>query len=122
LKNTAYDEMKMYQYAYDNFAFDSLSPDDKVKFTQQRLEFERERDLLNEKDAFKIDYNINFSLAYQWQYSDSIDMGLTFSIENLTSKKKTYYVSTGSSRHYPERLRYMDQPRSIGLNFEINFN
>ena len=118
----AYDEMEMYQFAYDNFDVESLSNDEQIIFTQQRSEFERERYLLDEKDAYEMEYNVNFSLTYQWRYTDTIDMSLAFTIENVTSSKKTYYVSTGSNRHYPERLKYMEQPRSIGLNFEMNFN
>jgi hypothetical protein len=83
---------------------------------QKRL-FENKRTLLDKED----NYNLNMSLTYYWTYNKDIDMNVSFYVENLINSKNLYYVSTGSSGYYPERLKYLEQPTAIGANFQLSF-
>jgi outer membrane receptor for ferrienterochelin and colicin len=117
----SYDEMKMYQRAYDNFDLATLSIDEKVTFKDQKMEFENERRLLDENDGYDFDYSVNVSATYHWLYKDETKMNISIFVDNITNSKNIYYVSTGSSRSYPERLKYLEQPTTIGLNFSVSY-
>lgn len=117
----SYDEMKMYQQAYDNFNLESLTAEESVMFSTQKAEFENERALLDKSNAYKFNYTVNMSVTYHWAYEKDIDMSLSFFVENITNSRKTYYVSTGSTNYYPNRLKYMEQPMTIGVNFGFSY-
>lgn len=119
--NGSYDEMRMYQHAYDTFDVESLSEQDQTIFANQQREFENERRLLDANDAYKLDYSLNMSLTYHWLYNDNINMNMSFYIDNITNAKKTYYVSTGSSGPIPDRLKYLEQPTTIGINISFSY-
>jgi len=110
-----YDEVGMYQQAYDNVDRNTLSAADKVVFEQQYQEFKHERDLLEDQDAYELDYNVNASLTYRWSSTSSADVELKLYAENLFNSSYRYYVSTGSSATVPNRLQYLDKPVMFGL-------
>lgn len=117
----SYDEMGMYQQAYNSFDRSTLSVADQAVFDEQYQDFRRERELLEEDDAYSIDYNVNASLTYLWSASASTDVQLKLYAENLLSSSKRYYVSTGSSNSYPNRLQYMEKPTSYGFSAQVSF-
>ncbi|MGJ8679784.1 TonB-dependent receptor plug domain-containing protein [Paraglaciecola sp.] len=117
----SYDEMEMYQKAYDNFDISSLSAIEVEGFNQQQAIFDNERRLLEQEDNFGFEYGVSMSLTYAWRHSDSVKMDLSVHVENLTNSKNIYYVSTGSTSTYPTRLKYLEQPTSIGANFRVSF-
>jgi len=115
-----YDEVGMYQQAYDNVDRNTLSAADKVVFEQQYQEFKHERDLLEDQDAYELDYNVNASLTYRWSSTSSADVELKLYAENLFNSSYRYYVSTGSSATVPNRLQYLDKPVMFGLAVQVN--
>lgn len=117
----SYDEMKMYQRAYDTFDTNALSAADQAAFAQQKANFERERYLLDQEDAFGMDYNLNASITYLWAFNQDTDVLIKLSAENLLHSSKRYNVSTGSSRYYPERLEYLEKPEAYSLSLQVNF-
>lgn len=117
----AYDEMHMYQQAYDNFDTSSLSAADLIIFTQQKSDFENERRLLEAEDAYEFDFALNGSMSFQWQKDKDYELSLSVFIENILNTKKRYYVSTGSSDPFPARLKFLEEPRTVGINLRLNF-
>lgn len=117
----SYDEMGMYQQAYDNIDRSVLSDSEQILFDQQYLDFQHERLLLESEDAFKIDYNVNATLTYLWTTRNSTEIQLTLYAENILNSSNRYYVSTGSSNTYPNRLSYFDKPVSFGLAIQVDF-
>lgn len=117
----SYDEMGMYQRAYDNFDRNSLSATDQVIFEQQYQDFLHERNLLEAEEAYEIDYNVNASLTYKWATNDDTEVELKLYAENLLNSSNRYYVSTGSSGSIPSRLQYLDKPVMFGLALQVNF-
>ncbi len=117
----AYDEMHMFQEAYNNFDTSTLSASDLILFNTLKSDFEAERALLEKEDAYKIDYAVNASLTYQWQKDENYQLNLSIFADNLLSSKKRYYVSTGSNYSIPNRLKFLDEPISIGLAVNIKF-
>ena len=85
-------------------------------------DFQHERQLLENEDAFEIDYNVNASLTYSWKRNNSTEIKLKLFAENITNSSKRYYVSTGSSHTYPSRLSFMDKPVMFGLSIQIDFH
>jgi len=118
----AYDEMGMYQQAYNNVDRNDLSIDEQLEFDQQYQDFQYERQLLEAEDAYKIDYNINASLTYLWQTNNSTKILLKLYAENILNSSYRYYVSTGSNNSYPRRLSYMNKPVMYGLSVQVNFH
>ena len=118
----SYDEMGMYQQAYNNVERGDLSLDDQLLFDQQYQDFEHERQLLEAEDAFEIDYNVNASLTYSWLTNDSTEVQLMLYAENILNSSYRYYVSTGSNNTFPNRLQFMDKPVMYGLSMQINFH
>lgn len=117
----SYDEMGMYQQAYNAIDRENLPLDEQLLFDQQYQEFQYERQLLEAQDAYKIDYNVNASLIYSWLMSNSTQVQLTLYAENILNSSYRYYVSTGSSANYPNRLSFIDKPVTYGLSIQINF-
>ena len=117
----AYDEMHMYQNAYDNFDTSTLSSADLAIFNTQKAEFEKERALLEDEDAYKYDVSVNGSIAYDWQIDQDHQFSLALYADNIFSTKKRYYVSTGSNQDYPSRLKYAEEPRTVGINLTLSF-
>lgn len=117
----AYDEMYMYQNAYDNFDTSTLSSADLAIFNTQKAEFEKERALLEDEDAYKYDVSVNGSIAYDWQIDQDHQFSLALYADNIFSTKKRYYVSTGSNQDYPSRLKYAEEPRTVGINLTLSF-
>mgnify|MGYP000262366571 CR=1 FL=1 len=117
----SYDEMGMYQQAYENVNRNNLSPAEQILFDQQYQDFTHERQLLEATSAFEVDYNVNASLTYLWTTNDSTDIKLTLYAENMLNSSYRYYVSTGSSTTYPNRLSYLDKPVTFGLSVQVDF-
>ncbi len=118
----AYDEVRMYQQAYNNFDRDALSPSDQLIFDEQYQDFMRERTLIEKDDGYKTDYNLNTSLTYLWPLNSKTDIELKLFAENIIKTSKRYYVSTGSSGALPTRLKYLEKPRMYGLSIQVNFH
>ncbi|MCO4797697.1 MAG: TonB-dependent receptor plug domain-containing protein [Colwelliaceae bacterium] len=117
----SYDEMRMYQSAYNNFDRNTLSTDEKIAFEEQYQIFLNERQLLEKEDAYEIDYNVNASLTYFWTGNDSTEVQVKLYVENLLNSSNRYYVSTGSNGSLPSRLQYLDKPVMFGLALQVNF-
>ena len=118
----AYDEMGMYQQAYNNIDRSSLPLVEQLLFDDLYQDFQHERQLLENEDAFEIDYNINVSLTYLWKRNNSTEVKLKLFVENIADSSKRYYVSTGSSNAYPSRLSFMEKPVMFGLSVQVNFH
>jgi len=117
----SYDEARMYQEAYDNFDTSSLSALELAVFEQDKVEFERERELLDDEDAFELDYNLNASVSYLWSVNKNTDISIKLYAENILNSSRRYNVSTGSRRYYPERLEFLENPEVYGLSLQINY-
>tara|TARA_B110000037_G_scaffold163942_1_gene185306 strand:- start:2644 stop:3057 length:414 start_codon:yes stop_codon:yes gene_type:complete len=117
----SYDEMEMFQRAYDNFNTSTLDADALALFENQRSEFERERALLDAEDAYQQDLSVNASLSYSWETKHDSKIVATLYAANILGDLKRYYVSTGSSREYPQRLQYLEEPTSIGLRISVKY-
>jgi hypothetical protein len=117
----SYDEMGMYQQAYENFDRSSLSVADQAIFDQQYADFLREKELLDDEDAFDIDYNVNLSLVYHWQFDTSTEVMFKVFAENVLRSSYRYNVSTGSNQTVPSRLEFMDKPRMYGASVQVSF-
>jgi hypothetical protein len=117
----SYDEMKMYQRSYDDFDTSVLSAEAQALFAQQKSEFERERALLDATGAYKMDYSVNASLTYLWSLPNKSELNIKVFAENIFGSKRRYNVSTGSSRYYPERLSFMEEPITYGISINIRY-
>jgi hypothetical protein len=117
----SYDELQMYQSAYDNFDVSSLPLDTRAAFELQREQFEREHHLLDNSGAFKVDYNLNASISYVWPMNNDAEVQLKVFAENILSSKRRYNVSTGSNRFFPERLNFMAEPNVFGVSLSLNY-
>ncbi len=117
----AYDEMHMYQRAYDTFDRSSLSPAESIEFEQQYQAFRQERELLEREDAYEFDFNLNASVSYDWSPNKNSVVNFKLFAENLFRSSKRYYVSTGSSGTLPTRLKYLDKPRMFGASIQMSF-
>lgn len=113
-----YDEMNMYEEAYNNF--DVSQADDPVKFLEEKEVFENEKRLLDEEKAYKTEFTFNASISYKLRIGEKSNLLLTIYSENLLGNNKRYYVSTGSSGTYPSRLKFIEEPTTIG--FRIHFS
>ena len=118
----SYDEMEMYQRAYDTFNTAELSAEDLALFTEQKRQFERERYLLDKTDSYKLDYALNVSLSYTHSLNKKTDVRVKLFAENILHSKNRYNVSTGSSRFYPERFNFMVEPVAIGMSVTLDLN
>ncbi|MBK1879115.1 TonB-dependent receptor plug domain-containing protein [Pelagicoccus mobilis] len=117
----SYDEIEMYQRAYDTFDTSSLDADDLVAFERQRTEFERERGFLDAEDAYQSDVHFNASLSYRWDLKQSSELVASLFVENLFGEEKRYHVSTGSSNYYPSRPVFVEEPTSVGLRVSVRY-
>jgi outer membrane receptor protein involved in Fe transport len=122
----AYDEMAMYENAYENFNLSNLSQEQREAFDQeifdnQKAIFERERDLLEKQDPYSLDIRLNVSLSYKWDIADGYELFTTAYADNFIGSRKRYFVSTGSKNPVPERLKWVEEPRTFGLKLQINF-
>ena len=117
----AYDEMGMYQRAYNNIDRSSLSVADQAVFDQRYQEFLREKDLLEDEDGYELDYNVNASITYLLKIRPATELKFKLFAENIFKSSYRYDVSTGSSNYYPNRLRFLKKPRVLGASVQINF-
>lgn len=117
----SYDEMRMYQKAYDNVDINALSTSEQLIFNQQYQDFSLERKLLENENAYEIDINVNASLTYYWSANPTTEVQFKFYVENLLNSSYRYYVSTGSSGSIPNRFQYLDKPVMVGLSMQVNF-
>lgn len=96
-----------------------MNQDELASFQQQQAEFENEKYLLEKNEAYKTQYNVGTSLTYTKKLkNDRIFKGVLY-VQNLLDTRYRYYVSTGSSRSYPNRLSYMEEPITLGLRLEL---
>ncbi|MDG1751514.1 MAG: hypothetical protein P8I03_07630 [Thalassotalea sp.] len=117
----SYDEMRMYQKAYDNVDINELSTSEQLAFSQQYQDFSVERQLLEKEKAYDLDFNVNASLTYYWSANPTTDVQFKFYVENILNSSYRYYVSTGSSGSIPNRFQYLDKPVMVGLSMQVNF-
>ncbi|NIB39583.1 TonB-dependent receptor plug domain-containing protein [Pseudomaricurvus alkylphenolicus] len=117
----SFDEMRMYQTAYDSFDRNTLSAAEQLQFDQQFEDFKQERLLLENQDAFELDYNLSASLVYRWSNASSRDVQIKVFVENLLRSSYRYNVSTGSNQTAPERLEFLDKPRVFGASVQMSF-
>ncbi len=83
----AYDEMNMYQAAYDNYDTSTLNATDLASFNVQKSEFEYERTLLEAEDAYKYDVSINGSIVYDWQKDKDYELSLSLYMDIYSALK-----------------------------------
>ena len=117
----AYDEMRMYQRAYDNVDTASLSATELESFQQQREVFENERRLIQQQDVYKTEFNVGASLSYRYEMNADEVLQATLFAQNLFSDRNRYYVNTGSSNYFPNRLNFMKEPRVLGVRVDYRF-
>jgi len=117
----SHDELHMYSEAYNKFDISILTPAELILFNKQKADFEREKKLLEENGAYKPDFKFNMSVSYNWEINERTNIFATIYSDNLIGSRKRYYVSTGSAKYYPERLRFIEEPRTIGFKFQVNF-
>jgi len=117
----SYDEMKVYENAYNNFDVSSLSDEEKAEFENQKSIFLREKELLEKQDVYNSDFRINASVSYRWSINENMNILATVYSDNMLGSQVRYYVSTGSNDIYPGRLKFMFEPRTIGFKLKINY-
>lgn len=117
----SYDELRMYEEAYERFDVSQLTSDEQIQFEEQKSDFEREKKLLEDTKAYQANFKLNFSLSYRWPTSPKTELLTIFYVDNFLGSRKKYYVSTGSTRAFPDRLRYILEPRTIGCRLLMNF-
>ncbi|SMF36991.1 TonB-dependent Receptor Plug Domain [Pseudobacteriovorax antillogorgiicola] len=117
----SYDEMGMYENAYANFDTSVLQDAELEAFESQRLDFLERKRNLEAKDAYQLDYSLNLAMSYLWQSSPKLEYLVTIFGENVLQSKKRYYVSTGSSNTYPDRLQFLEEPVSFGIRLRASF-
>ncbi|SMF56547.1 Outer membrane receptor proteins, mostly Fe transport [Alteromonadaceae bacterium Bs31] len=115
----AYDEMRMYQNSYDNYDTSSLSADELNTLNRQHSEFERERALIEKTDAYNTQLNFGASASYLFQLGQKTHLRTTLFAQNLFADRYRYYVNTGSSNYYTNRLNFLQEPKVIGLRLEL---
>ena len=119
--NGSYDEMRMYQEAYNSFDTSSLTALELTQFEEQRAIFNFERDLLEAEDAYERQINFGASLTYTKPLKAGHLLELSLRIQNLLDDRKRYYVSTGSSNFYPNRLSFLKEPTILSLSAKYSF-
>ena len=117
----AYDEMRMYQQAYSNVEQETLNSSELEAFLRQRDEFENERRLIEQEGAYKTEVNLGASLTYRYSLGENKTLEVSLYAQNLLKDRYRYYVNTGSSSHYPNRLNFMKEPRIIGGRVSYRF-
>ncbi len=117
----SYDELRMYERAYNSYDTTTLSVADKAKFDEQKAIFEREKQALEDEDAYKIDYALNAAISYTWSKNKNYSFTAKFFADNILNSKKRYEVSTGSGGFLPARLSFMEEPVSYGLSFKLDY-
>lgn len=117
----SYDEVRMYEQAYENQDTSSLSTEELESFNEQRRIFEREKRLLKEDNAYETQYNLGASISYSRAMSPDSSIKLSAFAQNLLSSRYRYYVNTGSRSYYPNRLNYMKEPRVFGFKIELSY-
>lgn len=117
----SYDEANMYREAYENFDVSNLTAQELEGFKTQKAIFEREMDFLDDNGAFKTDFRFNGSVSYAHTIKGKYKILTTIYSENLLGSQKRYYVSTGSSNVLPNRLKYMEEPTTVGFRVKLTF-
>lgn len=117
----SYDEVHMYQKAYDNFDQSQLTSEQQLQFNSQLSIFERERQLMDERDAYQTQFILGLSVTYSTPLMDNTEFKSSFYIQNLFDSRKRYFVNTGSSNFYTNRMNFIEEPTVYGVNFEFSF-
>lgn len=117
----SYDEMKVYENAYNNFDKSSLTEEEKIEFENQKSIFWKEKELLEKQDVYNLDFRLNASVSYRWKINDNMNILATLYSDNMLGSRVRYYVSTGSNDIYPGRLKFILEPRTIGFKLKINY-
>jgi hypothetical protein len=115
----AWEEIHMYQSAYDNFDTSTLSESELTEFENQLSHFQRERALLEDNNAYQRQINFGASISYEGTLNANRSIKTTLHLQNLLDDRKRYYVNTGSSNYYPNRLNFINEPRVIWLTMEL---
>ncbi len=113
------DEIEMYRNAYNAVDKSQLSPEELAVHNSDIASFEHEVALIEETGAYETTFTLNAALSYSLQLSDTQSLTFTLFGERLLGDSFRYYVSTGSSRAYPERLRWIQEPTTIGLKAQL---
>lgn len=112
-------EVEMYRNAYNAVDKTQLSPEELKAHLEDVAVFEHEVALVEEAGAYETTFTVNAAIAYSIDIGDTQTLTLTLFGERLLGDSFRYYVSTGSSRAYPERLRWIQEPRTIGLKASL---
>jgi hypothetical protein len=81
--------------------------------------YEKERNDLKDKDAFKINPKVNLDVSRSFGENDRNN--LWFGVQNIFSNYREYGYSTGSKKSFPDRIRWSDEPTSIHLKVTTKF-
>ena len=112
----------MFSNAYANLDVNALDSKGRVDYLEDLAILEKEKELLDTEKDYNASFHLNASLSYKFKLGDKSDLFITLYSENIHGSSKRYYVSTGSgSRPYPSRLRYTEEPRTIGFRAQLKF-
>lgn len=79
----------------------------------------RNIDTIEKKSVYDYDFRTNVSFAYKMTKALSIQLFM----QNILGKSenKRYSFDTGNNRAAPRRVRYVEEPRTFGLQLEYSF-
>jgi len=118
----AKDELNAYENAYAKVDESALSPADLIDFQQEKNDTLEEIDKLRKNDVYGIDTRLNASVRYRFETNKS-DIEATLYFQNILNinDNKIYSYNTGSSKYYPNRARYTEEPFSVSLMLTTTF-
>ena len=117
----SYDEMLMYQRAYERINTAELSPTQKEIYDDSYAVLLHEKRLLDKTGAFQHDFKLNMTLSYRQRLSDAQHLLMTIYADNMIGSRRKYYVSTGSGGMYPDRLQFINEPRAVGIRLTYTY-
>ncbi|MGL1889251.1 MAG: TonB-dependent receptor [Reichenbachiella sp.] len=115
----SYDEMRMYEQAYQAVDYSTLTPEETQNYQAHWRQLQNEKRLLEDENAYGIDFKLNASISYQWIVPNKFKLISTVYADNLIGSQKRYYVSTGSTRPLPNRLQFIEEPRTLGIKVNL---
>jgi hypothetical protein len=113
--------MGMYEQAFDAVDYSQLTSSEADVYQAYHKTLLNEKRLLEEKNAYKLDFRLNASLTYIFPINSKSNLRTTVYADNLVGSRKKYYVSTGSNSFIPSRLKFIEEPRTIGLKLLYNY-
>ena len=116
------DEVDMYEAAYAAVDTSTLTPTELDEFNQNYTDFLNEAAALRDANAFGVDIRFNASATRHLRLFGS-EAELTvyaLNLINFTDNKLLSY-STGSKKSYPERIRFIEEPLSVGVQLSTKY-